>query len=82
MDLLNLTTDSLFLLLYFKIASESYHSSILSLVRALRESGRRIGYELKKMSRDHFWRSISRDTNVEVSALSLHWKVNHLGHAN
>ena len=22
------------------------------------------------MSRDHFWRSISRDTNVEVSALS------------
>ena len=23
-----------------------------------------------KMSRDHFWRSISRDTNVEVSALS------------
>ena len=24
----------------------------------------------RKMSRDHFWRSISRDTNVEVSALS------------
>ena len=37
---------------------------------ALSESGCRIGNELAKMSRDHFWRSISRDTNVEVSALS------------
>ena len=26
----------------------------------------RIGYEPTKISRDHFWRSISRDTNVEV----------------
>ena len=37
---------------------------------ALRESGCRIGYELTKMSRDHFWRSISSDNNMEVSALS------------
>ena len=45
-------------------------SSSLSLKRALRESGCRIGYEPTKTSRDHFWRSISMDTNVEVSALS------------
>ena len=37
---------------------------------ALRESGCRIGYEPTRMSRDYFWWSISRDTNVEVSALS------------
>ena len=43
-------------------------SSSLSLKCALRESCCRIGYEPTKMSRDHFWRSISRDTNVEVSA--------------
>ena len=41
-----------------------------SLKCALRESACRIGYEPTKMSRDHFWRSISRDTNVEVSAVS------------
>ena len=41
-----------------------------SLKCPLRESGCRIGYELTKVSRDHFWRSMSRDTNVEVSALS------------
>ena len=35
-------------------------SSSLSLKCALRESGCRIGHELTKMSRDHFWRSISR----------------------
>ena len=45
-------------------------SSSLSLNCALKESGCRIGYEPIKMSRDHFWRSISRDTNVEVSASS------------
>ena len=45
-------------------------SSSLSLKCALRESSCRIGCEPKKMSRDHFWRSISRETNVEVSALS------------
>ena len=33
-------------------------------------SGCRIGYEPTKMSRDHFWRSISRDSYMEVSALS------------
>ena len=42
------------------------YSSSLSLKCALRESGCRIGYERTKMSLDHFWRSISRDTNVEV----------------
>ena len=47
-----------------------YSSSGLSLKCALRECGRRIGYEPTKMSRDDFWRSISRDTNVEVSAVS------------
>ena len=36
----------------------------------LTESGCKIGYEPTKMSRDHFWRSISSDTNMEVSALS------------
>ena len=46
-------------------------SSSLSFKCALRESGCRIGYEPTKMSRDHFWRSISRDTNVEVSALGV-----------
>ena len=46
-----------------------FHSSSLYLKCALRKSGCRIGYEPTKMSRDHFWRSISRDTNVEVSAL-------------
>ena len=45
-------------------------SSSLSLKCAFRESGCRIGYEPTKMSRDHFWRSISRDINVEVSAFS------------
>ena len=37
---------------------------------ALRESGCRIGYEQTEMSRDHFWRSIPRDTNMEFSVLS------------
>ena len=41
------------------------HSSSLSLKFPLRESGCRIGYEPTEMSRDHFWRSISRDTDVE-----------------
>ena len=45
-------------------------SSNLSLKCALRKGGCRIGYEPTKMNRDHIWRSISRDTNVEVSALS------------
>ena len=47
--------------------SSSLH---LSFKCALRESGCRIGYEPTTMNRDHFWRLISRDTNVEVSALS------------
>ena len=46
-------------------------SSSLSLKYALRESGCRIGYEPTKMSQDHFWRSMPRDTNVDVSALFL-----------
>ena len=37
---------------------------------ALRESGCRIGYEPTKVNRDHFWPSISMDTNAEASALS------------
>ena len=43
---------------------------------ALRESGYRIGYEPTKMNQDHFWRLMSRNTNLEVSALSpsLYWK--------
>ena len=45
-----------------------YYSSSVSLKCALRESGCRIGYEPTKMT--PFWWSISRDTNVEVSALS------------
>ena len=45
-------------------------SSSLSFNCALRESGCRIGYGPTRMSRDHFRRSIPRDTNVEVSALS------------
>ena len=48
----------------------AFFSSSLSLKCALRESGCRIGYEPTKMSGDRFWWSISRDTNVEVSALS------------
>ena len=52
-----------------KTLATSFLSS-LSLQCVLRGSGCRIGYEPTKMSRDHFWRSISRDTNVEVSALS------------
>ena len=48
----------------------NFFPSSLSLKCALRESGCRIGYEPTKMSRDHFWLSISRDTNLEVSALS------------
>ena len=47
-----------------------FFSSSLSLKRAVRESGCRIGYEPIKTSQDHFWWSISRDTNVEVSAFS------------
>ena len=46
------------------------HSSSLSFKYALRENGCRIGYEPTRMSRYHFWRSISRDTNMEVSALA------------
>ena len=42
-----------------------------SLNYALRKSGCIIGYEPTKMSRDHFWRSISRNTNVEISALGI-----------
>ena len=45
-------------------------SSSLSFKCALRESGYRIGYEPTKINRDHFKRSTSMDTNVEVSALS------------
>ena len=41
-----------------------WSSSSLSLKRL------QIGYEPTKMSWDHFWGSISRDTNLEVSALS------------
>ena len=48
------------------ISSSSSHS----VKCALRESGGRIGCEATKTSRDHFWRSMSRDTNLEVSALS------------
>ena len=54
----------------FFIVPIDYASSSLSLTCALRESGCRIGCEPTKMRRDHFWRSISRDTNVEVSAFS------------
>ena len=50
--------------------SWDFFSLSLSLKCALRESGCRIGYVPTKMSREHFWRSISRDTNVAVSALS------------
>ena len=46
-------------------------SSSISLKCALRASGCRIGYEPTKRSRDHFRRSMSRDTNVEVSALGV-----------
>ena len=52
-------------------------SSSLSLKCALMESGGRIGYEPTKMSRDPFWRSISRDTNVEASALFPWFIVKH-----
>ena len=45
-----------------------WSSSIRSFKCALRESGCRICIEPTKMSRDHFWRLISGDTNVEVSA--------------
>ena len=48
----------------------SSSSSSLLFKCALRESGCKFGYEPTKMNRDHFWRSISRDTNVEISALS------------
>ena len=44
------------------------YASSLSLKCALRESGCRIGYEPTKMNRHPFWRSISSDTNAEVSA--------------
>ena len=58
----------LFILIFF--------SSSLSLKCALRESGCRIGNESTKMSRDHFWRSISRDTSVDVSAFSpIFWLI-------
>ena len=46
-----------------------YFPSSLSLQCALRESGCRVSYEPTKMSRDHFWRSTSRDTKVEVSGI-------------
>ena len=49
--------------------NRKFFSSSLSFKCALRESGCRIGSEPKKMSRDHFWRSISGDTNVGVSAM-------------
>ena len=52
------------------IPASSSSSSSLSIKCALRGSGGRTGYEPTKMNRDHFWRSISRETNVEVSALS------------
>ena len=51
---------------YHKTDRLSSSSSSLSFKCALRESGCRIGCEPTKMSRDHFWRSISSDTNVEV----------------
>ena len=54
----------------FCIRRSMSSSSSLSFKCALRESGCRIGYESTKASRDHFWRSISRDTNV-VSALGV-----------
>ena len=54
----------------FCIVPIDYASSSLSPKCALRESGCRIGYDPTKMCRDHFWQSMSRDTNVEVSALS------------
>ena len=43
-----------------------WSSSSLTFKSALRESGCIIGYEPTIMSRDHFWGSISRDTNVGV----------------
>ena len=43
---------------------------VLSILCDLRGSGCEIGYEPTKMSRYHFWHSLSRDTNVGVSALS------------
>ena len=59
------------MLLYVVVAKSAFFlSSSLSFKCALRESGCRIGYEPTKMSRVHFWRSISRDINLEVSALS------------
>ena len=53
------------------ICAVQFFSSSHSFTRALRERGCRIGYEAKTMSRDHFWLSMSRDTNVEVSALGV-----------
>ena len=50
--------------------SFSSSSSDLSFNSALREGGCRIGYEPTKVSLDHFRRSVSMGTNVEVSALS------------
>ena len=63
----NGSTDRCFILRQ-KLTSSS---SSLSLKCALRESGCRIGHEPTKMSRDHFWQSVSRETNVEVSALGV-----------
>ena len=57
---------NLFLLLLQAFLTKGVFSSSLSLKCALRQSGCRIGYEPTKMSRDHFRRSISRETNVEV----------------
>ena len=65
----------LFLTLSIFILFDIIHSSSLVLKCALRESGCRIGYELTKMNRDHFWRSTSNDTNLEVSAFLISFYV-------
>ena len=59
-----------FIVLKLQVCPFHRSSLSLSLKCALREGGCRISYEPTKMSRDHFWQSISRDINVEVSALS------------
>ena len=53
------------------ITDRNFFPPSFSLKCALKESGCRIGYEPTKMSRDPFWLSIYRDTNVEVSRLQV-----------
>ena len=55
---------SIFALKGFLYFTRQIFSPRLSLKCALRESGCRIGYEPTKMNRDHFWRSIPRDTSL------------------